>query len=415
MIDVNQAQALIREYAADMPTERIALAEAEGRVLAECVISRIDLPPFDNSAMDGFALVWSDTLLPGSMIEVVAERAAGDGRCEMLSGVAAIMTGARLPDGLDTVVPLEDVSVKTRADDGRPLMIQIERVSVRGQHVRRAGEDIAQGDEAIPAGTRLGPAELMLLKGIGISDIAVRRRPRVALVCTGRELVDTTGLALSPGQIYNTNGPYMEARLREAGASVTAYVTVPDETAVFVQTVRRWLTEGVDIVVSTGAVSMGRYDFVPEALAELGGETIFHKIKMRPGKPLLFAVLPGNVLFFGLPGNPVSSAVGMRFFVEAALRQMLSMPREQPWRLPLAKVLAKKAGFHLYQKAELQLDPDGALRVGLLKGQESFKTHPLLQARVWAGLPAAGEALPAGALVDVHPLCHFDESLFRRT
>ncbi len=415
MIDVNQAQALIREYAADMPTERIALAEAEGRVLAECVTSQTDLPPFDNSAMDGFALVWNDTLLPGSMIEVVAERAAGDGRCEMLSGVAAIMTGARLPDGLDTVVPLEDVSVRTRADDGRPLMIQIERVSVRGQHVRRAGEDIAQGDEAIPAGTRLGPAELMLLKGIGIADIAVKRRPRVALVCTGRELVDTPGFALLPGQIYNTNGPYLEARLREAGASVTAYETVPDETAAFVQTVRRWLTEGVDIVVSTGAVSMGRYDFVPEALTELGGETIFHKIKMRPGKPLLFAVLPGNVLFFGLPGNPVSSAVGLRFFVETALRRMLAMPHALPWRLPLAEVLIKKSGFHLYRKAELQLDADGVLRVGLLKGQESFKTHPLQRARVWAGLPAAGEALPAGALVDVHPLCHFDESLFRRT
>jgi molybdopterin molybdotransferase len=126
-------------------------------------------------------------------------------------------------------------------------------------------------------------------------------------------------------------------------------------------------------------------------------------------------VLPGDVLFFGLPGNPISSAVGMRFFVEAALRRMLAMPPEQPWRLPLAQALTKKPGFHLYQKAELQLDAHGALRVGLLKGQESFKNRPLLRARVWAGLPAAEETLAAGALVDVQPLCHFDESLFART
>ncbi len=415
MIDILQAQALIREHAAEMRTERVALAEAEGRVLATPLISQTNLPPFDNSAMDGYALSWNDVLLPGSLVEVVAEQAAGDGRCEISSGAAAIMTGARLPGGLDTVVPLENVSVIARADDGRPLQIRIERPIARGQHVRRAGEDIAQGDEAMPAGTRLGSAELMLLRGIGIAQIEARQRPRVALVCTGRELVDIPGHTLSPGEIYNTNGPYLQARLREAGASLEAYATVPDDAAIFVKTVRGWIADGVDMVISTGAVSMGRYDFVPEALAELGGDILFHKVKMRPGKPLIFAVLPGGALFFGLPGNPVSSAVGMRFFVETALRQMLAMSPEQPWRLPLAEALKKKSGFHLYQKAELQLNASGALHVGLLKGQESFKTRPLLQARVWAGLPAAGEALAAGALVDVHPLCHFDESIITRT
>lgn len=285
-------------------------------------------------------------------------------------------------------------------------------MAMRGQHVRRTGEDIASGDEAVPAGTRLGAAELMLLRGIGVARVAVRQRPRVVVICTGRELVDAPGRPLMPGQIYNTNGPYLASRLREAGADVLETMTLPDNASVFVANVRQCLAVGVDIVISTGAVSMGRYDFVPDALRTLGAETVFHKVKMRPGKPLLFATLPGGGLFFGLPGNPVSSAVGMRFFVETTLRRMLAMPPEHIWRMALAEGIDKKPGFHLYQKAELRLDAGGQLSVGLLRGQESFKTRPLLHARVWAGLSAQSECLPAGTLVDVHPRCHFDQTLF---
>lgn len=414
MIDVGSAQALIREHAIAMPVEHIPLAQAEGRVLAETIDSPSDLPPFDNSAMDGYALRWSEDLRPGAARMVVAELAAGDGVVTVLPGAVSIMTGARIPDGLDTVVPVEDATVLRRAEDGLPLEIRIDRTVMRGQHVRRAGEDIASGDEAVPAGTRLGAAELMLLRGVGIAQVAVRQRPRVVVACTGRELIDVPGRPLLPGQIYNTNGPYLASRLREAGADVLEITTFPDDAPVFVAKVRQWLAAGVDMVISTGAVSMGRYDFVPDALRTLGGKTVFHKVKMRPGKPLLFATLPGGALFFGLPGNPVSSAVGMRFFVETALRRMFAMPPEQSWRMALADGIDKKPGFHLYQKAELRLDADGQLRLGLLKGQESFKTRPLLRARVWAGLPAQAEALPAGTLIDVHPLCHFDDHLFAR-
>jgi len=415
MIDVGSAQALIRERAVAMPVEYIPLAQAEGRVLAETIDSPSDLPPFDNSAMDGYALRWNEDLRPGAALMVVAELAAGDVADTVAPGVVSIMTGARILDGRDTVVPVEDVAVLRCADDGSPLEIRIDRTTTRGQHVRRAGEDIACGDEAVQAGTRLGAAELMLLRGIGIAQVAVRQRPRVVVACTGRELVDVPGRPLLPGQIYNTNGPYLALRLREAGADVLETRTLPDDASVFVAMARQWLAGGVDIVISTGAVSMGRYDFVPDALRTLGGETVFHKVKMRPGKPLLFATLPGGALFFGLPGNPVSSAVGMRFFVETALRCMLAMPSEQSWRMALAGGIDKKPGFHLYQKAELRLDAGGQLSLGLLKGQESFKTRPLLPARVWAGLPAQAETLLAGALVDVHPLCHFDQTLFTRT
>lgn len=428
MLDVAAAQALIRQHCAPLRSEHLPLAQAEGRVSATALHSRCDLPPFANSAMDGYALAWRDSITPGAECNVVAEQAAGDAALTVDVGedhaAIAIMTGARMPDGtdaaafdtaaFDTVVPVEDATVLARDAEGRASRIRIDRAPQRGQHVRRAGDDIAAGDEAVPAGVRLGPSELMLLRGAGVATVEVVRQPRVALACTGRELVDTPGAALAPGQIYNTNRVYLESRLRETGAALHAATTIADDPAVFLGYLRGWMAEGVDIVISTGAVSMGRFDFVPDTLDMLGAQIVFHKLRMRPGKPLLFAVLPNGALFFGLPGNPVSSAVGLRFFVETALRHMLGMAPERPWRLPLAEAVSKKQGFHLIQKAELRLDADGVVRVGLLKGQESFKTRPLLRARVWAGLPTQAESLPAGALVDVHPLCHFDDHLFAR-
>lgn len=412
MLDVIDAQTLIRERCAVSPSERVPLTQAEGRVTAAAQRAVRDLPPFANSAMDGYAFAWREALSSGGEIEVVAEQAAGDGARPADTDAVAIMTGARMPDGADTVVPVEEATVLARDVDGRASRIRIDRAPQHGQHVRHAGEDIAVGDEAVPAGVRLGPSERMLLRGAGVATVEVVRRPRVALACTGRELVDTPGVPLAPGQIYNTNRAYLESRLREAGAALHAAATIADDPAVFLAYVRGWMAEGVEIVISTGAVSMGRYDFIPETLEALGAEIVFHKVRMRPGKPLLFAVLPNGALFFGLPGNPVSSAVGLRFFVETALRRMLGMAPERPWRLPLAEGVSKKPGFRLFQKAELRLDADGVVRVGVLKGQESFKTRPLLRARVWAGLPVEAEALPVGALVDVYPQCHFDDVFF---
>ena len=415
--DLADARARVRAHARRLSSVRIRLATAEGHVLAQPVRSVVDLPPFDNSAMDGFALRWcdlqaEDPSADGDILDVQTEQAAGDGPAQHRGGAVAIMTGARMPDGADTVVPIERVEILGRAADGEPLRIRLRERPLCGQHVRRAGEDIAAGDVAIAAGTRLDAAGCMLLRGAGVAEVEAVRPPRVALFCTGRELIDNAGATLAPGQIHNTNRPYLASRLTQAGAQVIVAATLPDETARFVDAVRHALDAGVDMVISTGAVSMGRYDFVPDALAMLGAHVVFHRVAMRPGKPLLFAVLPGGALFFGLPGNPVSSAVGERFFVETALRAMLGMPDERVWRLPLAEDVRKKPGFHLYQKAELRLGNDGRVAVALLKGQESFRTRPLLRARVWAGLPAAVDALAAGDLIDVHPLCHFHDDFF---
>lgn len=404
MLSVAEALALIRSCCAPLPIEQVPLAEAFGRVLAAPVDAPRNLPPFANSAMDGFALRWREGLVEDTVLPVLAEQAAGDGIAGQSEGACSIMTGARIPDGLDTVVPVEDCTVLARDGEGRPTSIALSHAPQPGQHVRHAGEDVAAGQCVLEAGARLGEEALLVLRGIGIGTVAVRRRPRLALACTGRELVDTDGAELAPGQIANTNGPYLERLFAEAGAEVVERVTLPDEPAAFAAWLARWLDAGIELVVTTGAVSMGRYDFVPDVLREAGADLRFHKLKMRPGKPLLFATAGRGTLVFGLPGNPVSSTVGARFFVDAALRALAGRAAEPALLLPLAGAACKKPGFSMLQKAALALDPDGRLQVRLLKGQESFKTAPLLAARAWAVLPEDTAELPAGTPVPVYPL-----------
>ena len=404
MLSIDDALALIRDCCAPLPIEQVALAEACGRVLAAPVDAPRNLPPFANSAMDGFALRWRESWVEDTVLPVLAEQAAGDGIAGQSEGACSIMTGARIPDGLDTVVPVEDCTVLARDGEGRPTSIALSHAPQPGQHVRHAGEDVAAGQRVLEAGARLGEESLLVLRGIGIGTVAAHRRPRLALACTGRELVDSDGAELAPGQIANTNGPYLERLFAEAGAEVVERVTLPDEPAVFAAWLARWLDAGIELVVTTGAVSMGRYDFVPDVLREAGADLRFHKLKMRPGKPLLFATAGRGTLVFGLPGNPVSSTVGARFFVDAALRALAGRAPEPALLLPLAAEARKKPGFSMLQKAALALDADGRLQVRLLKGQESFKTAPLLAARAWAVLPEDTAELPAGTPVPVYPL-----------
>jgi molybdopterin molybdotransferase len=313
------------------------------------------------------------------------------------------MTGARLPDGLDRVIPVE----QTERLEAPPRVRLLADVAP-GQNVRPAGSDVAAGETVLAAGTLLAPQHRMLLAALGVARVRVAARPRVAVLCTGRELVDDVAQALEPGQIRNSNGPFLAARLPLAGAELVHIETVGDEVDAFLAAFERARAAGARTVVSTGAVSMGRYDFVPQALERLGAEVRFHKLAVRPGKPLLFARLPDGTLFFGLPGNPIAVAVGLRFFVEPALRAMLGLPRERPWRVPLAADYAKKPRLRFHLKSRVGVYGAGRLAVTALRGQESYRIRPLAEANAWAVVPVEATALPAGTLVDVYGLGHLE-------
>jgi molybdopterin molybdotransferase len=405
MISFEQAQRTILAACRRLPVELIASAQAFGRVLAEDIASAEDLPPFDNSAMDGFALVCGGTTLAvGREFEVTGAIAAGDAPQTQGAGAVEIMTGAPMPEGFDGILPVEQAEVLARGADARPTRIRTLAEVVPGVHIRRRGQDVARGQAVLPSGTRIDASSRMLLAALGIADVRVSARPRVAILCTGRELLDDPRQTLAPGQIRNSNGPFLADRLASLGAEVCLRETLPDDTKPFLAAVQRAIDARADIVISTGAVSMGRYDFVPDSLRELGAEIVFHKVAIRPGKPLLFARLPSGALFFGLPGNPISSAVGLRFFVQPALRAMQGFPVETPLRLPLATAFEKKAGLRFLLKARVNVTAIGGLEVQLLHGQESFRIQPMLTANAWAVLPEAVEKFSAGELLDMFGL-----------
>lgn len=381
--------------------ESVPLAETPGRVLASRVTSEAAIPPFDNSAMDGFAVRSGETAperIVGSAI------CAGDAPIDGTSAPALhafeIMTGAPVPRGFDAVIRVEDTQSESAPDGTR--RIRLGRLPAPGENIRRAGEDFRPGEPVAVPGTWLGPEHILALASLGIARVPCVARPRVAVIATGSELVPVEeGRALAPGQIYNSTAPYLVAALRAAGASPSFHGIVKDDAGSFVALVRRLMGDPPDVIVTTGAVSMGSHDFVAEALGALGARTVFHKVAIRPGKPVLFAELTPGPAFFGLPGNPVSTAVGLRFFVEPYLRALTGRPAERPAVMALAEGVAKPAALRCFFKAHRDL---GRGEARVLKGQPSFMVSPLLATNAWAVLPEGIPSLEAGAPIETFPL-----------
>lgn len=403
---IRYADALHRvlDHAATLAAAPCRTVDALGRVLAQAVTSPLALPSFDHAAMDGYALYARQPLAAGSEHAVLGSQAAGDDSRASAGMAWEIMTGASLPDGLDAVVPVERTELLARHDDGAPARIRLLDSVRAGDNVRLAGSDVAPGAAALAAGTRLGPAQLMLLAALGVAQVPVVRRARVAVICTGKELVADPALMLGSGQIHNSNGPYLVAALALAGAEVLSCETVDDTAVTFASALQRAREAGADLIVSTGAVSMGRYDFVPDMLGQLGAVELFHKVAMRPGKPLLAAVLGKGPLVLALPGTPMAVAVGLRFFVAPVLRAMAGQPAEPGWRAVLDTPQQPKAGLRHFLRARLRQGEDGRLHASVLDHPQPFRIQPFAEADAWVVLPEEAGEVPAGALVEITSL-----------
>jgi molybdopterin molybdotransferase len=373
--------------------------DALGRVLAAPIQAACALPLFDNAAMDGYALASAgETLRASSEFRVAGVIVAGGPTPAGASGAAwEIMTGACLPEGFDCVAALENTE---RLDDGR---VRLSADVHPGHNVRCRGSDIMPGEPIAIAGQRVDPALSMALAALGVERIEVRRKPRVAILSTGSELVADPSLPLGPGKIRGANAPYLEASLRAFGADVATSLTLDDDPAIFAAELQRAAAQ-VDLVLSTGAVSMGRHDFIPASLERIGARLLFHKVGIRPGKPLLAAMLADGPLMIGLPGNPLATAAGFRFFVVPVLRAMLGMAQEQPLRARLSVSGDRRTGLRHFLKARVDHDRDGVLRTTLLGGQESFRMVPLLKANAWAVVPREADGSQEEAMIDVLPL-----------
>ena len=322
MISIDEARARVLAETAPLPAEVRRLETTFGYVLAEDVVSSLNVPPFDNSAMDGFAVFAADVVDAGpeSPVAMVLEGTIPAGhiadRALNRGAVAKIMTGAPIPPGANAVVQSE----LALEEDGRVLIYQAAKP---GANVRRAAEDVAVGDRVLLAGAALGPAEIGVLASLGLAELRVHRRPRVAVLSTGSELVEVDQ-PLAPGKIRNSNGYALQAYCQQVGAEVTRLGIAPDDYDSTLRMVEQGLS--YDVLLTSGGVSVGEFDFVKNVQDALGVERRLWGVAMKPGKPLVFGVR-GGTLVFGLPGNPVSALVSFELFVKPALLRLMGHKR----------------------------------------------------------------------------------------
>jgi molybdopterin molybdotransferase len=382
--------------------EPVRLEDCLGHVTAAEVRSPISLQPFDNSAMDGYALRAADTegqlrlrIVGESRAGHPAEAAVGEGEAIWIS------TGAMVPAGADAVLPVEDAS----EEDGQVLPVRPAR---EGENIRRAGEDVEAGQVLLGPGQKIGAAEVAVLAAAGVAEIECAQRPRVAILGSGDELVPP-GQPLARGQIHDSNTYALSALVREAGAEPTHVARLPDSPEPTRQALSTILSPEADLLIVAGGVSVGRHDHVKEALTDLGVEERFWRVAMRPGGPTWFGVLRRDggppALVFGLPGNPVSAMVTFHLFARPALRALAGLdPDAARTQATLATAYRKRPGKAHYLRCRLELT-DGGWRAHLTRERQgSHVLTSMLGADALAVMPADAEDVAAGELVEIELL-----------
>ncbi len=401
MLSIEEAIERILRLAAPLPSERVPLEEAVGRAASEDIVAARTVPPWDNSAMDGYAVRSSDLAKTPVRLRIVETlfagqsptRAIGPGEC------SRIMTGGPLPMGADAVV-MQEKTRKAASGGGEPEEVEVlEPVAPRAS-VRDRGEDARQGELLLPRGTKLGVPEAALLWAQGMREVAVPRRPRVAILATGDELcrVDEP----SEGKIVDSNSPALALATERAGGIPSRLGIASDSLDDVADKLRR--AEDYDVVLTSAGVSVGEHDFVKGALDQLGVRMNFWRVAIKPGKPLAVGH-KGATLFFGLPGNPTSSLVSFELFVRPALRRMLGHSDVQPPRVRgrCAVDLKKPAGLSHFIRVTAEWK-EGDLWAHPLASQTSGALRSAVGATHLLVFPGSSTSLRAGDLVELLPV-----------
>ena len=403
MISVAEAIQIVQKHIRPLPTESVALIEARSRFLAENIVADSDLPPFDRSQMDGYAIRAADvSQIPASLL-IVGESAAGRGwHQEMKAGTAVrIMTGAPVPEGADSV---QQVELARELNGG--TTVEILQPVVEGRSIVTRGSEIKKGQTVLRAGDKINAGAMAVLASFGYAHVKVGRRPRVSVLATGSELVD---VARKPGedQIRDSNNYSIGAYAEGAGATIEQLPLAGDDTALLKAQLAE-ASERSDMVVSSGGVSVGVYDFTKAALRELGAEIFFERVALRPGKPIVFARLPNGTFVFGLPGNPVSVSVTFNLFARTAILAMQGA--KEPELLKETAVLAQAVkgtqDRESYLPAKLSTSGDGKLLALPLKWGGSSDFVAFADATALVIVPKGLQTLETGATVQVVHLPH---------
>lgn len=400
MITVEEALDKILFHIPPLGFEKVSILEALGRVIAEDVYAPRDIPPLDNSGMDGYAVRYEDVKQATSnrpvRLEVIEDLPAGFISSKTLEKGQAIriMTGAPIPKGADVVIPVED----TKKGDGSVLVL---RSNPLGEHIRRAGEDVKKGEGIISARDLIRPAEIGMLASVGRSFVKVYQRPLVSILCTGEELVDVDE-SLGEGKIVSSNSYTLAAQVRDCGAIPIQLGIAKDQK----EEIKEKLRQGTraDVLISSAGVSVGDYDFVRDVLSDLGMEMVFWKVAMKPGKPLAFGLIGGKPVF-GLPGNPVSSMVSFEQFVRPSLLKM--MGHRKIFRPIIEAILKedirKEPGRRHFIRAFVSFEKDHYF-VNITGSQGSGILRSMVRANGLIVIPEDREVVRAGEKVKVQLL-----------
>jgi len=395
LLPVEDALAAILARVPTVAPERVDLAAAAGRVLAAPIIATHDQPPFNASAMDGYAMRATD-VAPDVWLEMIGMSQAGAGFAGLVGPGQAvrIFTGAPVPEGADTVIMQEEA-----VRDGEK--VRFTAPARLGHSIRPRGNDFAIGDVLVPAGTKLTPMQIAVAAAANCACVEVARRPRVALLATGDELV-LPGTPLGPDQIVASNSFGLAPLLAPYADAITDLGIVGDDVDLLRATLADAFDAQPDILVTTGGASVGEHDLVQDVLKDLGVTRDFGRINMRPGKPLMFG-MRGKTLVFGLPGNPVSAMVTAIVFILPALRRWLGQAEPHFWRLPLLAPTPPNSARRHFMRAHLVYTETGPALMPIAQ-TDSGHTSSLAQADMLIIQPEHDPGQPIGALVDALPI-----------
>jgi molybdopterin molybdotransferase len=401
LFDVSEARQKLLEVFSRVEITHIPLNEAAGRVLAEDILSDLDLPPFANSSMDGFAVRSADIAAASRerpvVLRVGADIPAGTylGKALQPGEAFRIMTGAPIPPGAEAVIPVEDTSFNERQPGAEaPAQVEIFRSSLPGENIRPRGQDIQKGSKVLPAGIRLRAQDIGLLAMLGIGRTPVYRKPRIGFFSTGDELLPVEA-SLEPGKIHDSNAYILASLIEKYGAAPVNLGIAKDRAEDVIAVLDQALEERLDLIISSAGVSVGAFDYVRTVIEQRGGLT-FWKVNMRPGKPLAFGGYQG-IPFVGLPGNPVSAFVGFEVFVRPAILKMAGLEdlsRPAQW-VTLEEELHSD-GRESYLRAVVE-HRDGKLTARLTGHQGSGNLRSLVQANALLIMPSGVKSLPIGA------------------
>ena len=399
MLSVTEARERILSQIKTTQTVSVALSDSLGRVLAEDLVADGDHPPFDNSAVDGFALRAEDSGADRTLT-VVADIPAGTApKVVLRTGQAArIMTGAQVPQGADCVIPVEETDFSDRSTGtAPPKTVSIKKRLMNGDNIRMGGSDMRAGDVVMNQGRLLKAQDLGLLATLGYAAVTVYKKPRVALMSSGNELLEANA-PLEPGKIRDSNSYTLAALLTQTGAEVIPLGVAKDTRDSVTELLNKATDEKADLILSSAGVSVGAFDFIKEVI-ETNGAIDFWKVNMRPGKPLAFGLYRG-IPFIGLPGNPVSAFVGFEVFVHPALQRMIGSMDGDRQRIKVRCAQEVESdGRESYLRARIKF-LNGIPSAFLTGHQGSGNLLSLVQADALLIIPAGVKCVPAGSEVD---------------